>query len=90
MGILAWIVLGLIAGLLARAIYPGPQPGGVVLTTLLGIVGALVGGFIGRNVAGVEANEGFSLVSILWATIGALVVLFLWGLVSRRKSPTRV
>lgn len=85
MGILAWIVLGLIAGLIARAIYPGPQPGGIIVTMLLGIVGAVVGGFIGRNVAGVDATQGLSLVGILWAVIGALVVLFVWSLLTRGR-----
>lgn len=87
MGIIAWIVLGLIAGALAKAIYPGPQGGGIVATTLLGIVGALVGGFLGQLLLGTSAGASFgalTLPSIAFAVVGAIVVIFLWGLLTRR------
>lgn len=87
MGIIAWIVLGLIAGALAKAIYPGSQGGGIVATTILGIVGALVGGFLGQLLLGTSAGASFgalTLPSIAFAVIGALVVIFLWGLLTRR------
>lgn len=90
MGILAWIVLGLIAGLIARAIYPGRQPGGAIATILLGIAGALLGGWVGRGLTGGPVNEGLSFMSIVWAVIGALVVLFIWSMIARRRPERRV
>lgn len=88
MGILAWIVLGLIAGLIARAIYPGTQPGGAIITVLLGIAGALLGGWIGGAITGVRYTEGLSLMGIVWAVIGALVVLFVHSLITKRSIAT--
>lgn len=76
MGIISWIILGLIVGVLARWIMPGEQKGGFILTVLLGIGGALVGGFLGR-VLGLAPSVGFSLTSLALATGGAL--LLLWG-----------
>ncbi len=87
MGIFAWIVLGLIAGLIARAIYPGKQPGGVVTTILLGIVGALVGGWAGRALTGGPAYNELGFGGIVWAVLGSLIVLFLYTFASRRKTP---
>lgn len=84
MGILAWIVLGLIAGLIARAIYPGRQPGGGIVTVLLGIAGALVGGWIGGALTGTDYQAGLTFSGIVWAVVGSLVVLFVWSLVSGR------
>ncbi len=87
MGILAWIVLGLIAGLIARALYPGEQPGGAIVTILLGIVGALVGGWIGRSLTGTpEYSNGLTFGGVVWAVVGSLVVLFIWSMVSRRRT----
>jgi len=76
MGILSWIVMGLIVGALAKFIMPGKDPGGLLVTMLLGIAGAFVGGFIGRLV-GLGDFTGFNLGSIVLATGGAL--LLLWG-----------
>jgi len=76
MGILSWIVLGLIVGVLAKWIMPGPDPGGLVMTVLLGIAGAFVGGFIG-SALGLGSFTGFNLGSLALATGGA--VLLLWG-----------
>ena len=76
MGILAWIVLGLIVGALAKWIMPGPDPGGIGITILLGIAGALVGGFLGSTL-GIGAVTGLNFGSILLAVGGAL--LLLWG-----------
>jgi uncharacterized membrane protein YeaQ/YmgE (transglycosylase-associated protein family) len=87
MGILAWIVLGLIAGLIARAIYPGDQPGGAIMTILLGIVGALVGGWVGSALTGVRYQE-LSFMGVVWAVIGALIVLFVFSLIARRRPAT--
>lgn len=76
MGILTWIVLGLLVGALAKWIMPGPDPGGVILTICLGIAGAFVGGFIG-TLLGLGSISGFNLGSLALATGGAL--LLLWG-----------
>ncbi len=76
MGLLSWLLLGLIVGILAKWIMPGPDGGGFVLTTLLGIAGAFVGGFIG-SLLGLGTVGAFSVGSIALATVGAL--LLLWG-----------
>ncbi|MES1943168.1 transglycosylase [Salinisphaera sp. PC39] len=76
MGIISWIVLGLIAGALAKWLMPGKDPGGILVTILIGIAGALVGGFI-ASLLGIGGVSGFSLGSIVIATGGAL--LLLWG-----------
>jgi uncharacterized membrane protein YeaQ/YmgE (transglycosylase-associated protein family) len=76
MGLLSWIVLGLVVGILAKWIMPGEQGGGFVLTTLLGVAGAFVGGFIG-SLLGLGSVSGFNIGSLVLATVGAL--LLLWG-----------
>ena len=84
MGILAWIVFGLAAGIIAKFIMPGRDGGGIIVTMLLGIVGAVVGGFI-ANVLGFGAGPTqFDLRSLIVAVIGALVVLFLYRMVKAR------
>lgn len=85
MGILAWIVLGLVAGALAKFIMPGQQGGGIILTIVLGVVGAIVGGFVGTRVFGFGDISGFDLRSIAIAVGGALVVLFVYGFVARNR-----
>jgi uncharacterized membrane protein YeaQ/YmgE (transglycosylase-associated protein family) len=85
MGILTWIVFGLIAGALAKFIMPGRQPGGIILTIVLGIVGAMVGGFIGTQFLNLGDISGFDLRSLALAVGGALLVLFIYGLVVRRR-----
>ncbi len=77
MGILSWIVFGLIAGSLAKWIMPGRDPGGCVVTILLGIGGAVVGGFIASQF-GLGTVSGFNLGSLLFAIGGALVILFIY------------
>jgi uncharacterized membrane protein YeaQ/YmgE (transglycosylase-associated protein family) len=79
MGILAWIILGLVAGALAKLIMPGRQGGGIIMTIVLGVVGAIVGGFLGTSVFGFGDISGFDLRSIVIAVGGALLVLFLYG-----------
>jgi uncharacterized membrane protein YeaQ/YmgE (transglycosylase-associated protein family) len=76
MGLLSWILMGLVVGALAKWIMPGPDPGGMVMTILLGIAGAFVGGFIGSNL-GLGTVTGFNLGSLALAVGGAL--LLLWG-----------
>jgi len=76
MGFFSWILMGLIVGLLAKWIMPGDDPGGILLTILLGIAGAFVGGFIGTTL-GMGSVTGFNLGSLALAVGGAL--LLLWG-----------
>ncbi len=89
MGILAWIVLGLIAGAIAKAIMPGNDPGGIIVTMTIGIVGAFIGGFLGNMFTGAGLN-GFSLWSIVLAVIGALIPLWIYPMATRGRTPTRV
>jgi uncharacterized membrane protein YeaQ/YmgE (transglycosylase-associated protein family) len=83
MGILGWIVLGLIAGAIAKAILPGTQGGGWIITLVLGVVGALLGGFLGSVLFGVGLEDFWSLQTWLLAIAGAIVVLLIYGLVTR-------
>lgn len=89
LAIIAWIVFGLIAGLIAKAIMPGKDPGGAIVTILLGIVGAFVGGFIGRALGiggrGDEVGDTGFLVSLLFAVVGAIVVLAIYRLATGRS-----
>lgn len=77
MGILAWIIFGLLAGIVAKLIMPGPDPGGFFITILLGVAGALVGGFIG-SLLGFGGISGFNLGSFLIAVLGAILLLFIY------------
>jgi uncharacterized membrane protein YeaQ/YmgE (transglycosylase-associated protein family) len=79
MGFLTWIVFGLIAGALAKFIMPGRDPGGIIVTILLGIGGAFVGGFIGTQLGWGDIG-GFDLRSLGLAMLGAIVLLFLYRL----------
>ncbi|MCB1736583.1 MAG: GlsB/YeaQ/YmgE family stress response membrane protein [Gammaproteobacteria bacterium] len=80
MGILSWIILGLVVGILAKWIMPGKDPGGFIITTLLGIAGAFVGGFI-ASLFGIGGVGGLNLISLLIATGGALLLLFVYRMV---------
>ena len=86
MGFFAWIILGLIAGAIAKAILPGRQSGGWIITLLLGVVGALLGGFLGN----LFLNRPLGDISDLWtwflAVGGSILVLLIYGLVTRRKA----
>ncbi|TXN31992.1 MULTISPECIES: GlsB/YeaQ/YmgE family stress response membrane protein [Lacisediminihabitans] len=85
MGLLGWIILGLLAGAIAKAILPGRQGGGWILTLLLGVVGALLGGWIGSAIFGVGINSFFSLSTWLLAILGSIVVLLIFGLITRNS-----
>ena len=78
MGFLTWVVLGLIVGILAKWIMPGKDGGGFFMTVILGVVGAMVGGYVG-TLLGMGTVTGFNLPSILIATVGALIVLFVYN-----------
>jgi uncharacterized membrane protein YeaQ/YmgE (transglycosylase-associated protein family) len=89
MSILAWIVLGLIAGALAKAIYPGRQGGGILGTMLLGIIGAVVGGSLYNLLTTGSLTltaAGLSLGGIVVAVLGAIVALFIYYAVTRRSA----
>jgi uncharacterized membrane protein YeaQ/YmgE (transglycosylase-associated protein family) len=86
MGILAWIVVGLITGILAKIAMPGPDPGGVILTIVIGIVGALIGGFVLNNLLGGPDVTGFNLTSVLVATFGSIILLAVYRLITRRTT----
>jgi len=85
MGIIAWILVGLIAGALGKLIMPGDDPGGIIVTILLGIVGAFVGGFV-VNLFGGAGVTGFNVWSILVATLGAIILLAIYRLVVGGRS----
>lgn len=86
MGILWTILIGFIAGVLAKLITPGDnEPSGFILTTLLGIVGAFVASYLGQALGWYSAGEGAGLIG---ATVGAIIVLLIWGAIaSRKRSP---
>ena len=85
MGILGWIVLGLLAGAIAKAILPGNDPGGIIVTMIIGIVGALLGGFLGQALFGVDTlDEFFDISTWLTAIVGAIILLLLYRLVAGR------
>ena len=83
MHIIIWIIFGLIVGVVAKFLMPGRDPGGFIITTALGIVGALLGGWLGRAFGLYRDNEpaGF-----IMAVIGAVIVLFVYRMVTRRSS----
>ena len=85
MGIIGWIVLGLIAGAIAKAILPGRQGGGWIATLVLGVIGALLGGFIGSAIFGVGLEEFWSIQTWLVAIAGAILALVIWGFVTKNR-----
>jgi uncharacterized membrane protein YeaQ/YmgE (transglycosylase-associated protein family) len=85
MGFLGFLLLGLIAGAIAKAILPGRQGGGWLLTLVLGVVGAILGGWIGSLVFGGGLGEFFDLRTWLLSILGAVVVLLIFGAVTRRS-----
>ncbi len=85
MGILSWIILGLIAGALAKAIRPGRDPQGCIVTMIIGIVGAVLGGWIATMLGWGTVTGAFNLRSILIATVGAIIALAIWAAVTGRN-----
>lgn len=86
MGILSWIILGLVAGAIAKLLMPGRDPGGWIVTMLLGIAGAILGGWIGGMLWGSEGATGVNLPSIGLAVLGAIVLLAIYRMVVGRRS----
>ena len=89
MGILTWIIIGLIAGALGKLIMPGDDPGGIIVTIILGIVGALLGGFLVNLLFGGAGVTGFNLGSILVATLGAIILLAIYRAVVGGRTARR-
>ena len=86
MGIIWTIIIGFIAGVIAKLIMPGPnEPQGFILTTILGIVGAFVATFLGQALGWYRADEGAGLIG---AIVGAVIVLLIYGAVAGRRRPT--
>ena len=91
MGIIGWIVLGLLAGLIARALLPGEQPGGIIVTTLVGVAGALIAGFIAQAIGfGDPIDEFFDWSTWIAAIIGAVVLLLIWQAIAGESGRRRV
>jgi len=89
MGILGWIVLGLIAGAIAKLIMPGDDPGGIIVTMLLGIVGAVIGGFLGSRIFGIGLQTFWNLQTWIVAIIGSLILLIIYRLIVGRRTASR-
>jgi uncharacterized membrane protein YeaQ/YmgE (transglycosylase-associated protein family) len=83
MGIIGWIIFGLVVGVIAKFLMPGRDPGGFIITIVLGIVGALVGGMLGRAVGWYGPNEG---AGFLMALLGAILLLVLYRVFTRRHA----
>jgi uncharacterized membrane protein YeaQ/YmgE (transglycosylase-associated protein family) len=84
MGIIWTIVIGFVAGVIAKFIMPGSnEPSGFILTTILGIVGAFVASFLGQALGWYEPGEGAGLIG---AVVGAIIVLFVWGAIAKRRA----
>ena len=87
MGILGWILFGLVAGIIAKLIMPGKDPGGFIVTILLGIAGAFLGGFIGRALCFYGESEG---AGMLMAILGAILLLAIYRMVVGRRTVRHV
>ena len=81
-GIIGWIVIGLLAGGVAKLLMPGKDPGGCIITILLGVAGALLAGFIGKSVGWYDQNEAAGFIA---AIVGAFILLFIYRLLARRR-----
>lgn len=87
MGIIAWVVIGLLAGAIAKALMPGKDPGGCIITILIGVAGGLLGGWLGKVIFGVDSVDGFfNLSTWIAAIVGSLIILLLYRVISGRGS----
>ncbi len=82
MGILSWVIFGLIAGVIAKLILPGKDPGGFIITILLGVAGALVGGFI-ASALGFGSVSGFNIWSFIIAILGSILLLWIYRVIKK-------
>ncbi len=85
MGFIGFLILGLVIGAIAKLIVPGRQGGGWFVTLILGVVGAMLGGWIAGAVTGSGLTEFWAWHTWLWALVGAIIVLLIWGLIFGRK-----
>lgn len=86
MGWIAFAVLGLIAGAIAKAIMPGKDPGGFIVTAIIGMIGAFVGGFIGNAIFHTGGVNGFDFRSLLLAVVGSLILLWVYRMATRNRA----
>ena len=87
MGIIAFIILGLLAGIIAKALIPGDDPGGFIITTIIGIVGALLGGFLAAAIFGGDPlDEFFDISTWITAIIGSIILLLIYRAVTGRRT----
>ncbi|OQD57792.1 hypothetical protein BM536_001675 [Streptomyces phaeoluteigriseus] len=90
MGIIAWILIGLLAGAIAKMLLPGKDPGGIIITMLIGVVGGLLGGWLGKVIFGVDSIDGFfDLSTWIAAIVGSLILLLLYRVISGNKRTHR-
>jgi uncharacterized membrane protein YeaQ/YmgE (transglycosylase-associated protein family) len=90
-GIIGWIILGIVAGFIAKALLPGKQPGGFILTAVVGVVGALAAGFIAQAAGfGDPIDEFFDLSTWAAAIVGAVLLLLVWGAVTDGRTGRKV
>lgn len=89
MGFIAYLILGLIAGVIAKMILPGRQSGGLIATLIIGVIGAALGGWIGSAIFGAGVSSFFDLSTWLCAIGGSLIVLIIWGLITGRKGAAK-
>ncbi|MET9504370.1 GlsB/YeaQ/YmgE family stress response membrane protein [Streptomyces sp. NPDC006259] len=90
MGIIAWILIGLLAGAIAKLLLPGKDPGGIIVTMLIGVVGGLLGGWLGKVIFGVDSIDGFfDLSTWVAAIVGSLILLVLYRAVTGNKRTHR-
>jgi uncharacterized membrane protein YeaQ/YmgE (transglycosylase-associated protein family) len=82
-GIIAWIIIGGLAGAIAKLVMPGRDPGGCIVTVLLGIAGALLAGWIGKAVGWYNTNEGAGFIA---AIVGAFIILFIYRMIAGRRA----
>ncbi|GAA3387068.1 GlsB/YeaQ/YmgE family stress response membrane protein [Streptomyces roseoviridis] len=87
MGIIGWILVGLIAGIIAKLLMPGKDPGGFIVTILIGVAGGLLGGWLGKVIFGVDSIDGFfELSTWIAAIVGSLILLAIYRLVAGGRS----
>ena len=91
MGIIAFLILGLLAGAIAKAIMPGDDPGGIIVTTIIGVVGALIGGFLAAAIFGAHPlDDFFDLSTWITAIVGAIILLWLYRMFVANRGGRRL